>query len=202
MQAYSGEDITQLIRLYKPVSIMASLSTEPVSIPAQCIAYPESRVENIYKMWRNIYRSHQLITHSTDYVARVRYDNGFFQGTATMLKELLAKNRNGLIIPKGGDNRGGIFDMFALGDSESMRVYSALYLFIDQYVMDGIPAHSETLLAHHLHINNINISRVDIPVGLCRQSRPDLIFRGNTLSTGAPELLARMDFETGVYSAE
>ena len=60
-------------------------------------------------------------------------------------------NNNNYNIPLGGDWRGGLYDILALGSYENMKHYCNLYNVMSDYtVHDYIPSHSEILLKHHL----------------------------------------------------
>ena len=113
---------------------------EDVILPSEYSSFPEIKARNILLMWRNVYLSSQLVDPSCDLVARLRYDNGFLDGTFDLILDSLSTLDCGIIIPEGGDNRGGIFDMFAIGDYRSMSVYSELYLNIHDYLANGVPA--------------------------------------------------------------
>ncbi len=51
----------------------------------------------------------------------------------------------------------GINDMIAFGNFESMKIYSNLYDYIDEYISKGVLFHPETMLRYHLDNNNISI---------------------------------------------
>ena len=50
------------------------------------------------------------------------------------------------IIPAGGDHRGGVFDMFAVGSKRVMDYYHDLHRLIPKYYSEGVAMHSELLL--------------------------------------------------------
>jgi hypothetical protein len=51
----------------------------------------------------------------------------------------------------------GINDMIAFGNFESMKVYSSMYDYIDEYIDNGVLFHPETMLRHHLDNKGITI---------------------------------------------
>ena len=75
--------------------------------------------------------------------------------------------RGNLIIPHGLDS-GGYQDSFAFGPPDQMWIYSSLYNYVKKYLeVDGIErAWPETMLKHHLTVNNARIKRVKFPMTL------------------------------------
>jgi hypothetical protein len=132
------------------------------------ISYPSVRntsqsgpVENVFKMFYNLYQSDQLRqqyeqTHNFKYdlVIRTRPDVG-----VDRLINLpnLDIQENQIVMP---NNRWygspSCNDQFAIGNSNSMKIYSELYNKIKEYNDNGTGFHPESLLGHHLSKNNIN----------------------------------------------
>ncbi len=67
---------------------------------------------------------------------------------------------NTVYIPNGDDAYGGLTDIFAYGDFESMEIYSSIWTEIP-YLVEGhnCPMHPETLVGRQLKINNVNVKR-------------------------------------------
>ena len=55
----------------------------------------------------------------------------------------------------------GLNDQIAYGDFNSMKIYSAAYDYIDEYISKGVMFHPETMLRYHLDFNNIKIKEID-----------------------------------------
>jgi hypothetical protein len=45
--------------------------------------------------------------------------------------------------------------MIGIGSSKTMSIYARVFDHLDEYHDAGVPYHNETLLGHHLNINNI-----------------------------------------------
>jgi hypothetical protein len=75
--------------------------------------------------------------------------------------------KGNLIIPHGSDS-GGCQDVFAFGPPDQMWIYSSLYHYVKKYSeIDSIKrAWPETMLKHHLTVNNARIKRVKFPMTL------------------------------------
>ena len=75
--------------------------------------------------------------------------------------------KGNLIIPHGSDS-GGCQDAFAFGPPDQMWIYSSLYHYVKKYSeIDSIKrAWPETMLKHHLTVNNARIKRVKFPMTL------------------------------------
>jgi len=194
LQAYTCEDLNRIKEIYNPWKMVITSRDESIESMQTFRKFPETRAENILYMWRNVYRSSLLVDDDTEHMIRSRYDVGFTKGTHECLNKLIQNSLDEIYIPIGGDNRGGLFDMFAIGSKNAMKVYSELYLYITQYIQAGVPVHSELLLRYHLDQKGIKVKRFNMPVGLCRPSDIDVIFRGNTLNQGHPEKLAERRF--------
>ena len=71
-----------------------------------------------------------------------------------------------LYIPYGQD-WGGVNDQIAIGDFATMSKYCSLYNHIVKYVKkNGCKFHPETLLAHHLKHEQVDIKRFDLNYSL------------------------------------
>ena len=132
MQAYNSEDLDRLVEIYKPkkmlVTAMHGQEYFMQKNSGRINSFQETKVANTVSMWENVYESIRLVDNSYTHVVRSRYDIGFVEGSGEIFEQLLDVKEKAIYIPEGGDNRGGIFDMFALGDYDSMKIYSQLYL--------------------------------------------------------------------------
>jgi hypothetical protein len=81
------------------------------------------------------------------------------------LNNFLNTQSNTILIPdchKHGYNGYSINDQIGIGTQDVMYIYLNFFSYIDQYLFkDNILLHPETLLHHHLSVNNINIVYID-----------------------------------------
>jgi len=114
-----------------------------------------------FKMFYNVYQADQLRQQfeqihnfKYDLVIRTRTDVGIDR---ELDLSTLNIQRNQIIMP---DNRWygdpSCNDQFAIGNSDSMKIYSGLYDKIKEYNDNGTTFHPETLLGHHLSTNGIS----------------------------------------------
>lgn len=173
--------INKLQKQLPPNNVIRSFEIsdcEKVSLPCT----PPECPTTLYKMWYNIYKSNQLriayeqcnnITY--DMIIRVRPDIGL----ETELNLNLYKDIDLtyiIIFPQNqwAGHLGGVTpspqacDQFAIGNSESMAVYSDLIHHLENYpyTKDKHVWHNEANLAHHLILNNITTIPGDFIVSL------------------------------------
>ena len=128
----------------------------------------ENTVARVFNMFYNIYKTNQLRLNyqkdnnvEYDFIIRIRPDINVDSNID--LKNIKIEN-NEIVMPNnnwfGYEAKSMIVnDMFAIGTSDSMNIYSDLVNFIKKYNDEGIRFHPETLLAYHLHINDIKTTR-------------------------------------------
>lgn len=140
---------------------------DEISPLAEQRKFPETRLADMYAMFRNIRDCFSLVDFNYDVVIRARSD--VLYGGGFSLDDLA---RGGLHIPRGGDWRGGMCDIFAIGTLNAMRYYCRLYDFINYYIAEGVNAHPETLLREHLtrpEFGGVLIARPQLPLWIARQ---------------------------------
>ena len=106
----------------------------------------ETNVENMYWMFRNVKKSIDLVPSGYDVILRTRFDIKYNNPVKITPDMDMSK----IWIPKMGDWRGGIFDMFAFSSPENMKHYASAFNAMDDYIEGGVLPHPETLLGHHL----------------------------------------------------
>lgn len=149
-------------RLGTQASIAAAAFAPEYQHPVQLTAmtYPETKVENVLKMYCAIERVDAL-RRATEHERRDRYDlvirsrPDLLLDAAIDLRRLVRVAEDFLILPRNGHWRGGLSDQFAIGSSLNMSIYSSLFSRLSAYVESGIVAHPETLLRHHCRAQNL-----------------------------------------------
>lgn len=102
-----------------------------------------------------------------DLVIRARPDVGVRDSLdCAAMKEFVTNNPNCVLVPN--NHRHGINisvnDMIGVGSSSLMSTYASVLDKMDEYHDAGIPYHNETLLGHHLNVNNIQYPTNNIEV--------------------------------------
>lgn len=134
--------------------------------------YHETNIESLFWMWRNIFKSVNLVAGTYDAVIRTRWDVIYPEPL-----RLDGAQFDTYWIPRGGDHRRGICDIFAISSQSNMKYYASLHEKLVQYVDGGVIAHPEILLKHHLLFQPDRIStvtRFDYPLHLIRGTTPRL----------------------------
>ena len=175
LQTYEGAYINDVINLYKPVNSIIDKPIKDFHITSfsQLNCYPETNIENMFWMFRNIKRSIELVGSGYDLIIRTRSD--LIYQKPLILGRL---DPQVVYIPKGGDWRGGIFDMFAISTADNMRYYANVFDRLNSYIESGVMAHPETLLNHHLlHGGHdfLKIMRFDFTIDLMRSKNGVII---------------------------
>jgi len=93
-----------------------------------------------------------LVDDSYDFIIRTRSDLIYSSPI-----DFVGADPKTIYIPLGGDWRGGLFDMFAVSGPEEMLFYSSLFQNLNMYAEQGIFAHPETMLRHHLLFSRQNL---------------------------------------------
>jgi hypothetical protein len=163
--------IEELIETYNPKDIVYEKYDEGlIEKFKEMYKYPrilETNPFTLCQMWYGIIRTNMLKQKyesdnnmKYDVVIRARFD------TEILHKVELNLPNNELYIPRGWNHRGGINDLFAYGDSESMDYYASTYNSIDEYVSEGRVLHPENVLRVHLEKGNVKIIRQPIELSL------------------------------------
>jgi len=134
---------------------------------------PWTNASNMWRMFYGIKQVNQLRedwekAHGEyDLVIRARPDVGL--GNMLDLKEskeYLNLNPDAILVPN--NHRHGINisinDMIGIGSSSTMSIYARVFDHLDQYHDDRVSYHNETLLGHHLNVNNIKYPANNINV--------------------------------------
>lgn len=123
------------------------------------------REHNAYIQWYRLQKLFQNVPSHYTRILRCRPDIEFECTLEEFMAQLTIPFDNAtMYIPKGFDtlNTVCVNDQIAFGNYESMKLYCTLFSHLDS----SIPLVSETALATHLQLNNIQIVRVDIPYKL------------------------------------
>jgi hypothetical protein len=165
MHAYTSEEITDAIKLYKPKSLIINEKNNyNKKIKEVCRIHraPETNVDNVFNMWKNIKNTFNLIEKKYDFIIKSRYD--IMVSDKLYLKYL---HKECINIPFCEDWRNGISDLFAVGNFDNMKHYCGMISKIEKYTeKENILFHPETLLKHHLKDKKIN--RFNMSVSIIR----------------------------------
>jgi hypothetical protein len=135
----------------------------------QVMAYPETNIENVARMYRGIRRCNDMKLRRElmeqrryDFVIRTRAD---IQIASTLdLGKFMPLTREFIVFPENGHWRGGLNDQFAFAASEKMDLYSLVIDYIPEHCGAGCPFHPETLLRFHL--NRMGIMPILAPLSV------------------------------------
>jgi len=165
VQTYDTEEAREMIAEFSPFTALLEPQVQDFTIPESVInnKAPETNIENMYWMYRNIKRCDQLLTPETHYdaVLRTRFDLKY-----PGVIDLSTQNTESIWIPERGDWGGGLFDMVAFSSPENMRYYSSLIDHIEEYSNSGVLTHPETMLRHHL--KDKVVERFNFPINVFR----------------------------------
>lgn len=181
-------DKSELISLYNPKVINYEKNSDIVDKFVNDASYYKKAIEstpyNIFNMWYGILQANNLKSKyetengfKYDVVIKSRFDIEFLKEIQILgvndlrikkIDEEFLKNcKKNIFIPIGGDHRGGINDLFAYGDSESMDYYCNNFNHLLSYIKEGELIHPERLLRNHLSKSkNITLVRTEIPMRL------------------------------------
>lgn len=113
-----------------------------------------------YKVWlcyEAVLRYERLNNVSYDCIIRLRFDLQFEE--FPLMSDLKPSR---IYVPTGSDHRGGLNDLVAIGDRDSMAKYCNLYLNLLQYAKSGVGFHPESILRHHIMSNSIDVERFEM----------------------------------------
>lgn len=164
MHLFEDEYTKNVLDLYNPKKVIITDRNDfSFFISKNCLANkpPETKLQSIYNQWDNIKKSFELIDNNYECVVKLRYDIKYKK--PIILSDF---DMNKLNVPKGGDFLGGLFDMFAFGSYDIMKVYCGLIDKINFLCDQGILCHPETLNKHNT--KNLSINRFDYPIYLRR----------------------------------
>jgi hypothetical protein len=177
-------DYNELIELYQPKKYILE---EPIVFDSSGYKCPIWRqpLNNTLSMFYSIYKASQLIKEKYDYVVRTRFDIDYSYFNLSLPKE-------GINIPKWNTDirvkHRGYYDVFAIGDSISMKIYSEVFSNIILYVTNdpqifkflegGWPGQDSPLrneyllkwhlLKHHIKVSELSTKEDKADVGLIR----------------------------------
>lgn len=123
---------------------------------------PESNIYNVHSMLYNKKKCLELVK-SYEREHNIKYDIVVFFRADILAEEsyplIVPENDNSIYIPAGFD-WGGVNDQIAHGTMAAMEKYVELYDRARVYCLqEGCIFHPETLLAHHIRRNEINLRR-------------------------------------------
>ena len=168
---FSRDDYYSLNFIYQPKK--HSLES-PITFDASNYKCPIWRqpLNNTLSMFYSTYKSFQLIEGDYDYVVRTRFDVDYSKFNLEFPKE-------GIILPEWNTDirvkSRGYYDVFALGKSEDMKVYSQVFSNVISYITNDeeflislqgewpgqdSPLRNEYLLKWHLLKNNIKVKEL------------------------------------------
>lgn len=123
----------------------------------------ETIVPNIFYMYYKAWRCSELMKGYEslndlryDRVIRMRFDLEFESFP------VIEPEPNTIYIPEGGDHRGGLNDLLAIGDNDSMTKYNLLFQNLFPYANAQMGFHPESILRRHLELSNLKIERFAI----------------------------------------
>lgn len=128
---------------------------------------PWSIAKHIWTMYYGIYavnsvrRAHETTAKPYDLVIRTRPDIGITEKLdLAHLHDQLKQSPNTVLMPNNhrhGMTGNPVNDLFGIALPDTMNIYAQTFEYIDAYNQAGLPFHGETVLSHHLKVNNINI---------------------------------------------
>jgi hypothetical protein len=128
---------------------------------------PWSVAPNIWTMYYGIYAVNQIRKQngSYDLIIRTRPDIGITEKLdLTARHQQLISSPPSVLMPS--NHRHGMWgnavnDLFGIALPNVMDIYADAFNHIDEYNSRGVPFHGETVLAHHLSVNNIQVPNTD-----------------------------------------
>jgi len=123
----------------------------------------ETKFQNVFYMYYKVWKANthrcsyeNLNDFKYDRVIKSRFDLRFDD-----FPDIIPE-KNTVYVPSGWDCRGGLSDLLAIGDSETIGKYCRLFECLRTYHDNCITLHPESVLRKHLEINNIKIERFDL----------------------------------------
>jgi len=102
-----------------------------------------------------------------DLLIRNRFDNYFSRELSI---DDLNAGIDSVAIPEGLDFFDGVNDRFAIGNPDTMRIYSTIFNHFYEYaITQQVPYHPERYLTMHLNNNNISIKRIPFLIDTARE---------------------------------
>jgi len=124
---------------------------------------PETNIQNCFFMWRKRQLAFKMINiDQYDYVVCGRLDVEYKNEFDT--KWLTHIDDSNILVPAGGDYRGGLNDIIAIGNPKTMKIYTNLIDHIYEYCEQGCKFHPEQLLKYHLTKYNIQAHRFQMAI--------------------------------------
>ncbi len=166
IHSYRCDEEDQITKFYKPK--WAIFEVKKQYVKQELIDFVSSNKAgetvpyNALHMWRKRKEVFKLIEkYNYDKIFLTRFDSYGDKNISNYF------DKSSLVIPQGGDFRGGIFDLCCLGSYEQLKYYCDLYDFAETYSKEGCLFHPETMLKYHLDKNkDIIIERVPINIYL------------------------------------
>ena len=138
----------------------------------------ETHLKNLLSMFTSMQRACELKSaHERetgvqyDCVVRCRSDLFFFAPVS--LADYADVLEKAVVIPQGGDFRGGLNDQLAFSSSRNMNAYCSAVGFIDAYYQAGGLMHAESLLRAHLADRGLAVERAPIDYEIVREQFAD-----------------------------
>lgn len=104
IHTYASPIAERAVREMRPKSYVLEEVTQDFEIPTFLFnaKYPETKIENLFWMWRNISKCMSLVTDPYDAVIRTRFDIIYPEPL-----KLIGADFRSFWIPRGGDHRRG-----------------------------------------------------------------------------------------------
>ena len=156
----------------------------------------ETIQSNVWKMWYSQYQVNQLrlmyeekYNFEYDIVIRGRPDVGLISILdLNIVKPYLDQKKNLIITPMNHFAGHGDFiicDLFGLGNSDNMNIYTDIYNQALTHHSNGVKFHPETMLARHLLLNGIDYRAGSFKVSFRRLGLWKDIHTGKTYTSSA-----------------
>ena len=120
----------------------------------------ETRFENVfymhYKIWKT--KNLKMIYEQTNGIVYDRVIKSRFDLKFNEFPDIVPE-KNTVYVPSGWDCRGGLSDLLAIADSETMNKYCNLFTYLKPYHDNNIPLHPESALRKHMEIMDIRVER-------------------------------------------
>jgi hypothetical protein len=179
---HSEQGIDYLIKEFNPKLInvehlqdSAIVARMMENIPTRALDYTgrvrtETSIRKLFLMWHKIHGCNQLRKRYEEQ-AGIKYDRVIRFRFELRLDSfpIIVPELNTCYIPQGGDF-GGVNDMIAIGDSDTMDKYCSAFKMLREYDRDNKPIHCESLVKYHLEQQQVNVVRFPI-LGYLRGER-------------------------------
>lgn len=159
--------IDQIHDSYRPVAMTMEQYQPLPNLPehvfkASGVVARESKVSNVFAMFHRVYQCNELRkryeqTHNIQYERVIRFR---FELTFSSFP-VITPEPNTCHIPQGSDY-GGVNDMVAISDAQTMDRYCSTYLKLREYQAARLPTHPESVVKSHLEREGVVVKRFQV----------------------------------------